>query len=430
MIKSLTLTWRPFARIIFLQLIFILVLVTGFGLGTRFYVKKQYLKTVTQSMQDLLSSLEHQLPELAEINDEWCLKVAKNTQFRLSIISSTDGHFYCDTAYVSAHRPPILHQPEIQDVMKNQHFGSAIRYSPTMKDDAFYGTQLLPERELILRTGIKLSVLNQTIHSFDRGLLIFMILLAVFLIMVIFLSGKKLLFPLASLAVEETSQNLRQDFVANVSHELKTPLTSIKGFADTLVDDLEHERKVEKEFVQIISQESARLLDMVNDLLDLSAIDQGALMIEKEIIDTKKITDECLRRLHIVYGSKKQKISVGQESLEVFADPDRLTQIMLNLIGNAMKYSPEGAHIELNWKMNREHTTLEIKDNGPGLSTEDQAHLFERFFRGGQKQTGHGLGLSIVKHLVHLHQGHIEVQSKEGEGTQFNLTFPLPTPKN
>lgn len=233
-------------------------------------------------------------------------------------------------------------------------------------------------------------------------------------------------------ALKKTEQ-LRIEFVANVSHELRTPLTSIKGYAETLLQDLSEGKKADAEFVKIIIRNSDRLLELIQDLLDLSMIESGADEISIQKLDTKEISHHVVRHLERASSAKQTEIKLEYTSKYVHADPKRIEQVLTNLIDNAIKYCPPKSCITVRWRSEQSETEnctiLEVEDNGPGIPESHLDRLFERFYRidkGRSRETGGtGLGLSIVKHIIQRHNGSVSVESKVGQGTKFICRFPV-----
>jgi len=226
----------------------------------------------------------------------------------------------------------------------------------------------------------------------------------------------------------KASEQIRIDFVANASHELRTPLTTIKGYVDTLKDDLKNQRyESARRFVDIISRNVDRLSLLVNDLLDLSVLDSGA-ELEKNEINVREVTESALKQLEEKRAAKGQTIQTEYRVESVLADSRRVEQVIVNLVDNAIKYTPEKSRIDLIWEKTSEGIVLRIRDNGPGIAPEHQTRLFERFYRvdSGRSRDhgGTGLGLAIVKHIMLKHNGSARVQSRAGEGTEFTCIFP------
>lgn len=231
------------------------------------------------------------------------------------------------------------------------------------------------------------------------------------------------------------AEQMRIDFVANVSHELRTPLTSIKGFVDTLLDDLKQGRPIEKDFLEIVGRGSRRLMDLINDLLDLSALESTDLM-EKRVLSTQELSDRVLSQQQGILNSRNQKVEIHTGVSQFYADPKRAEQVLVNLLDNASKYSAEGSLIRIRWLPDTPSdgsntpagVLLKVEDQGPGISPEHLPRLFERFYRvdksRSRNQGGTGLGLAIVKHILVRHGGAVWVKSELGKGSTFVCQFP------
>ena len=227
------------------------------------------------------------------------------------------------------------------------------------------------------------------------------------------------------------AEQMRIEFVANVSHELRTPLTAIKGYTDTLLDDVKQGRPVEGSFLEVIHRNTDRLMHLISDLLDLSAMDSGVDSLLKEKISTEEFTDRILTQVSRAVEAKHQTIEVKIHASYVFADLKRIEQVLVNLLDNASKYSPAGGKIFVDWKreLYSEDVLLEVRDQGPGIPSEHHDRLFERFYRvdkGRSRDTGGtGLGLAIVKNIMQRHGGAVWVESVIGGGSRFTCQFPV-----
>jgi two-component system phosphate regulon sensor histidine kinase PhoR len=224
------------------------------------------------------------------------------------------------------------------------------------------------------------------------------------------------------------AEQIRIEFVGNASHELRTPITSIKGYVETLKEDLRTKNyEAAEQFVGIISRNVDRLTFLVNDLLDLSALESGG-ELKKVQVGTQEITEAALKQLETRRAGRKQTINVIDRAPSVMADPQRLEQVLLNLVDNAIKYTPEGRHIDVTWELVGNDVLLKVKDDGAGIAPEHQARLFERFYRvdagRSREQGGTGLGLAIVKHIMIKHGGSVRVVSEVGQGAEFICAFP------
>lgn len=224
-------------------------------------------------------------------------------------------------------------------------------------------------------------------------------------------------------------EEVRVDFVANASHELKTPLTSIKGYVDSILQDVKRkDYSMLDGKLEVVERNVNRLNDLVIDLLTLSRLDESDKTINEEI-STEEITEEVIRELKNLSSIKHQVIVARYNAKTVKAHRMMLGQVLMNLIENALKYTDEGAQIEVIWDTDESGTRLRVKDNGSGISEEHLSRVFERFYRvnnGKLKSTvgGTGLGLSIVKNSMLRMGGRVEVDSLPGAGTTFTCMFP------
>lgn len=226
-------------------------------------------------------------------------------------------------------------------------------------------------------------------------------------------------------------EKIRQDFVANVSHELRTPLATIKGYVETLLDGA-IEREVAEQFVQVIKKHNDRLIKIAEDLFTLSQVESKEFQLQQEEILLADFIEEMLALVRGI--GEKKKISFSTEdvslSLVVHADRRYLEIVFLNLLENAIKYSPEGSRIKISTKVQDEgFAQVAIRDEGIGIPPADLSRIFERFYRvekGRSKEYGGtGLGLAIVKHIIQAHQGKVWAESELGKGSVFHFTLPL-----
>lgn len=225
-------------------------------------------------------------------------------------------------------------------------------------------------------------------------------------------------------------EEIRKDFVANVSHELRTPVTSIKGFSETLLDGAFENPAISKEFLEIIYKESNRLHLLIDDLLELSGMERMGFSLTKKELNLRAIMEDVMQ---IVSGkAEKKEMNIHLEmpsSLIIQADADRLIQVMVNLLSNAVNYSPSNTTVRITAKRQGQEAIIEVQDEGIGIPKSELPRLFERFYRvdraRNRESGGTGLGLAIVKHLVEAHGGHVEVESEVGVGTLFRIHLPV-----
>jgi two-component system phosphate regulon sensor histidine kinase PhoR len=226
-------------------------------------------------------------------------------------------------------------------------------------------------------------------------------------------------------------EQVRRDFVANVGHELRTPLASIKGFAETLRDGALHDPVHGIEFLRTIEEHADRMSKLVDDLLDLSAIESGHRMPRFEAVDLSSLCADVARQLAPQAEEAGVRLNVVPMDAvpRVRADRDQLRQILTNLIDNAIKYNERGGLVEISSERWKDGARVSVRDTGLGIPDADLPRVFERFYRVDKARSrdagGTGLGLSIVKHLVEAHGGEISVESRQPGGSCFRFTLPI-----
>jgi signal transduction histidine kinase len=226
-------------------------------------------------------------------------------------------------------------------------------------------------------------------------------------------------------------EQMKDDFVLTVSHELRTPVTVVKGFAEMLTEQRGSLSARQYEAAEVIAESAGQLQKMINDLLDLARSDAGKLRIETRPTSVRSLTQRIGRQMRPHFEERDQRLTVSIEKdlPEVEADPDRIGQVLANLLTNANKYSPEGARVRLAASLVGLEIEFAVSDDGPGLSEDELDHVFDRFWRAESGETqsvgGTGLGLAIAKSLVELHGGAISANSTPGEGATFRFVLPI-----
>jgi two-component system phosphate regulon sensor histidine kinase PhoR len=225
-------------------------------------------------------------------------------------------------------------------------------------------------------------------------------------------------------------ERIRQDFVANVSHELRTPISSIKGYAETLLDGAIDDKENLRKFVEIIDRDSQRLAGLIDDLLDLAKIESGKMKMTLQSLDIREVIRRTLSIIEKQAQAKSLDISCEfpENVPEVLGDETRLSQVVLNLLDNAIKYTPQGGQIGIEVLAAYPFVQVNVADTGLGIPDKDLSRVFERFYRVDKARSrelgGTGLGLSIVKHIVQSHGGEVWVKSQLEKGSIFSFIIP------
>ena len=372
--------------------------------------------------------------------------VRENT--RVTLIDAS-GEVLYDSGKQEEHLENHLDRPEIQEALKSGS-GQDVRRSETLDQDMFYYAVRLDNG-----TGLRVSKNMETVFSTAMSILPMMGVVACCMVIFALLLAKwqtaKLIYPINHLNLAEPLENdmyeeltpllqsidkqnrekdavanMRKEFSANVSHELKTPLTSISGYAEIMKDGLVRPEDM-KTFSERIYNEASRLITLVEDIMKLSKLDEGAVELEKEEVDFYMLTREICSRLAPQAEKRNVRVEVTGEPVHYLGVRQVLDEMLYNMIENAIKYNKEGGEIRI-WVGNTLNgKKIIVTDTGIGIPKNQQERIFERFYRVDKSHSkesgGTGLGLSIVKHGAILHNAKIHVDSELGKGTRMELTF-------
>jgi PAS domain S-box-containing protein len=238
------------------------------------------------------------------------------------------------------------------------------------------------------------------------------------------------------ITLEKEIDRMKSEFISTVSHELRTPLTSIKGYVDLILDgDAGEINKTQCEFLTIVKQNTDRLVSLINDLLDISRIESGKVQMRKEPLAIDKIIRDVVTNFKTLLEEKAHELELElADNLPILiGDRDRISQVLTNLLGNAIKYTPNGGQIKIEAKIDNQFVKVSVSDTGIGIAKEDQAKLFQKFYRVDssftREHSGTGLGLAIAKTIIEHHGGSISVESELGKGSTFSFTLPCATEK-
>lgn len=236
---------------------------------------------------------------------------------------------------------------------------------------------------------------------------------------------------LQDITEQQKLENMRREFVANVSHELRTPITSIKSYAETLLDGAVEDRETTEKFLTVINSEADRMTRLVKDLLQLSRLDNQQMQWNIRQIDFASLIRSCVEKMQIECVNKGHKLecfTIG-DIPSISADADRVEQVMLNLLSNAIKYTDEGGNITVYIGKRHSEVYVKVADTGSGIPKDDIPRIFERFYRVDKARSremgGTGLGLAIAREIVEAHEGTISISSELGKGTEITVKLPI-----
>ena len=342
-------------------------------------------------------------------------------------------------------------RPEIQEAF-DKGSGEAIRKSDTMNKTTFYYAVLL-DNGTVLRVATNAQSLWSVFMSAAPIIALIILLIIAICIFISHMLTKQLLFPIETMAenlgdsdyespykeLEPLAEMLRsqhtdilaaakarQDFTANVSHELKTPLTAISGYAELLDGGMVGEEQ-QKHFYQEIRKNADRLLALINDIIRLSDLDRKGHEPSFGVIDLYEVVKECMDELTVNAKQRNVNISLDGESCNVHGSKDMLKELVENLAQNAIRYNNAGGKVWVSVTKRDGRSVLTVKDNGIGIPASEQQRIFERFYRVDKSRSkatgGTGLGLAIVKHIVEIHDAKIELDSAPGVGTAISVMF-------
>lgn len=377
----------------------------------------------------------------------------KLTKFgiRMTLVGS-DGRVLFDSAADSDQMTNHNERPEIRAAMEKGE-GQSVRRSETLSRNTFYYAVRMESGDIIRFSkdaGSIYSVFGRALPS----IFVVLILLLILCMVITHFFTRKLIQPIVKLAenpdgggdtagyeelapfinmIEEQHQDImknammRQEFTANVSHELKTPLTSISGYAELIETGMASEEDVTR-FAHGIHSSAKRLLTLINDIIRLSELDGTNEEIIFEPLNLYQMADTCVEMLQLNAEKHYVSLSIEGRDCTVNANRQMMEELLYNLCDNAIRYNNAGGTVLVKVYPGEYGTILTVSDTGIGIPKEHQERIFERFYRVDKSRSkstgGTGLGLAIVKHIIALHHAKMELQSEEGKGTTITVTFP------
>ena len=405
-------------RIIFNQLIILILFTLATLIILNFYFGKYFLLQARQQLQHSASALQ----TLAIRNNIPINKLCSSPEQNLRItVIRIDGSVICD----SHARPQEMNNHLArEEIAKALEIGkaSATRFSATLGKDLIYAAIRLNETHL-LRLATPMENLNTAMS--DVTFSIFIFLIPLFLLLSIVAVH---FFIKNDLTEKQRSNKMKEDFIANISHEVRTPLTSLKGFVQLLKAAQQNFTHDQKQYLDRIESNSKRLETLFRDILELSVLEHGQHP-SWEIISSRDLISKILEIIEINYKNKNISLKSSVDSFEFEGNAKIVEQLLANLIDNAYKYTHDHGAIEIIAKTTDHSFLFSIQDNGIGIPLKAQGRIFERFYRVDKSRSrdmgGTGLGLAIVKHAVNRHHGRVWLESVENKGSTFYIELPL-----
>lgn len=379
-------------------------------------------------------------------------------RYRITWIAA-DGRVLYDTQADSAAMENHLERQEVQEAMESG-FGESSRFSATLAEKLYYAAQRLPDGTVVRLSGAQITLWTLLLGFAQPIAIVIFVALGVSFFLAARLS-RRIVAPINAIdperpeaymdkeelaevepllrrmaaqqvelrrdrvKIEETSR-IRQEFTANASHELKTPLHAISGYAELLETGMVEPQDV-RPFAGKIRREAQRMTQLVGDIIDLTKLDGGAVDVPREDCDLCRIAQNAVDSLEPAAADRQVKLTLQGTAAPIRGIPQMLYSIIYDLCDNAIKYNRVGGRVDLSVQPGPESTVLRVRDTGIGIPQEDRERIFERFYRVDKSRSkevgGTGLGLSIVKHAVMIHRGKIELESRVGEGTVFTVTL-------
>lgn len=390
--------------------------------------------------------------DLSEASSDLSSIKKLKTQNRITLIHP-DGTVYFDNTVNPADMENHALRSEFLKA-KESGVSTSSRYSSTMLEKTLYFAKQL-ERGDILRISCDQHTVGVLVLGMSQILLVMLVIAMIISGITASLLSRKIIEPLNRINLEDPEssdvyeelkpftkriaeenfeksqrEELRQQFTANVSHELKTPLTSISGFAEILKEGGTDE-KTTKDFAGTIYDESQRMITLVNDIIKLSKLDEKSISLEKEALSLREITREAMEVISPLAEKKNVSLNLAGDSGLINGVRPVIYEMVYNLIDNAVKYNKDNGIVSIKIETISEshRVILTVQDNGIGIPEREKERIFERFYRIDKSRSrqpgGTGLGLSIVKHAARYHNASILVNSKEGEGSTFTVIFSL-----
>ena len=409
-----------------------------------------YQSEVMENLQAFAHVLVHDEDIMSEIKSNGLSEESMN-HIRITVVDG-QGTVVVDSTVTEDKMGNHKDRPEIRDAIAHGE-GKSIRTSPTLSKASFYYAIRMEDGNILRLSKDSQSYLSFLIQisPFFLGVVAVLILISILFSRIL---AKSIVSPIERLAQNMESDQpvaaykeltpflvtikkqhedivrsskLRQEFTANVSHELKTPLTSISGYSELIESGMATDRDVTR-FAGEIHKNANRLLNLINDILQLSKLDSMDLSDDFQMVDLTEITADCVEMLQLNADKRKVKLQFCEKEKHMVRGSAKMLEEMLyNLIDNGIRYNKEQGEVRIDLWEDKKAVHLSVKDTGIGIHEKNVERIFERFYRVDKSRSkatgGTGLGLAIVKHIVVYHKAAIEVKSEEGRGTEMIVSF-------
>lgn len=423
------------------------VLITSILISVLFY--SIFCKQVVADLKNYAGVLEHAFL----INEDAVREYDPNIDdLRVTVIDA-EGKVIVDSTASVQEMGNHSDRPEIKEAME-QGEGTSIRESDTMRKSTFYYAVQLEDGR-VLRVAKEASSIWSVLAGAVPGIVTLLLVIIFLCYLVANYLTKKLIQPISAMAghmdtlepcqvvpelrpfistIQQQHQDIvksarmRQEFTANVSHELKTPLTSISGYAELIASGLAQNEEDVRRFAEEIRKNSSRLLALINDIIQLSALDTQEHTVSFEQVDLLELAQNCTQSLQVNATKHNVTLICRGVHCRVMGNKEQLEEVINNLCDNAIRYNREGGLVEITAIQTKNGARLTVRDTGIGIPKEHQDRIFERFYRVDKSRSkstgGTGLGLAIVKHIVMQHNAEIALESEVGQGTCIQVNFP------
>lgn len=458
----------------------ILALAMFFMLSLDDYLRSRLRDELTTQAEQAEFVIRH-FTAFEEVRYAHLQQYAQSAHLRLTLIDK-DGNVVFASEVAEEKLSTMenyLTRPEVQEALRSGR-GTSIRHSTAVNDDVFYLAKKISEpfpagfsSAAIIHVAVPLTTVNNMKNEIRTTITVASIIVLGFVVIVTVFISKRLARPIKEMAaiaeeirlgnfqrripvrssdefgklsealnsmVDKLNEDInklkklervRSEFLGNVSHELRTPIFAIQGMLETLLHGALDDKEVNRDFVERALRNTQNLNTLLGDLIEISRIESGEMKMSFRYFPLKEFLQQVIVEMQTIARQKNIKLTLDEssEDVEVLGDKERLKEVMVNLIDNAVKYTPENGSVTVSYLKLDNAVKVSVKDTGIGIAQEHLSRIFERFYRVDKERSreagGTGLGLAIVKHIVEAHGSNVEVQSEVGKGSEFSFTLKM-----